>query len=46
MHKSMSVYVDDIQSTCDSLASCGHVIEHMQHVSIILNGVKVNKHSC
>lgn len=33
-------YITEIQLICDSLAGCGHFIEEMQHIYIILNGVK------
>lgn len=36
----MREYLTDIQLVYDSLAGCGHPIEEMQHISIILNGVK------
>lgn len=32
-------YPADIQSTCDSHASCGHPIDEMRQISIILDGV-------
>lgn len=38
--QSMRDYLTNIQSVCDILASCGHPIEEMQHMSIILNGAK------
>lgn len=37
----MCDYITTIQFACDSLASCGHLIEEMQHISIFLKGVKV-----
>lgn len=40
LNLSMRDYLIEIQLTCDSLASCGHPIEDMQQISIILNGVK------
>lgn len=39
-HLFMRNYLTDIQSTSDSLVSCGHPIEEIQQISIILNGVK------
>lgn len=36
----MREYLTEIQLVCDSLAGCGHPIEEMQQISIILNGVK------
>lgn len=36
----MCDYLIDIQTTCDSLASCGQTIEKLQQISIIFNGVK------
>lgn len=38
--QSLHDYLVDIQSTCDSLASCGHPIDEMQQISIILDEVK------
>lgn len=35
----MRDYLTQIQTTCDSLDSCGHAIEEMQQIPIILNGV-------
>lgn len=37
---SMRDYLTDIQTVCDSLATCGHPSEDMQQISIILNGIK------
>lgn len=36
----MREYLTDIQLICDSPARCGHPVEEMQQISIILNGVK------
>lgn len=36
----MRYYLTTIQPACDSLASCCHLIEEIQHISIVLSGVK------
>lgn len=36
----MRDYLTEIQHTCNSRASCGHPIEEMEHILIILKGVK------
>lgn len=36
----MREYLTEIKLVCDSLAGCGHPIEKMQQINIILNGVK------
>lgn len=40
MNQSMHDYLIYIKSTRDCLANCGHPIEEMKQISIILNGVK------
>lgn len=40
IHQSMRDYLNYIQTTCDSLDLCGHPIQEMQWILIILNGVR------
>lgn len=40
VHQPMRDYLTEIQTTCDSLASCGYPISQMQQISIIINIVK------
>lgn len=39
-NQSMSEYLTEIQLICNRLTGCGHPIEEMQQISIILNRVK------
>lgn len=39
-NQSMTEYLIDIQLVYDNLAECEHLIEEMQQIFIILNGVK------
>lgn len=40
VHQSIREYLTYIQTTCDSLVSCGHPIYEMEQIFTILNGVK------